>query len=213
MNLYEEYQWLIAVMAKSYKRKWNGLDYDDLYQAASIALWQAQEKYDECKGEFQHYALKQMKGYLLKYMYTQNQLHTPKNIVDVATVIRRLQLENDDPSEIAEYISKNINDVHNALNHLKINAESNFQSLDAIDVRNEDSTTEDVIVSVNFQQFTNTLNTREKLLLDKYRELRSTIKVAACLNITQPQVSRLLNKIKHKYLSYSEGHQNVHAAQ
>lgn len=205
MNLYEQHENLIKVMAGAYKKRWGNVDYDDLYQVASIALWQAEVKYDDTKGEFKNYALKQMKCRILKYLYRQNQLHTPKNIIDVAVTIKRLGLENESPEAISEYIHKDLLEIHNALLHLKVNSVENFHSVDEVDGSlGWNDTSDEAVVNVDFQQFTKSLNDKELLILDAYQEVKSTVKLASRIGVTQSQASRLLSKIKSKYYTYSD---------
>ena len=203
MKLYEQHENLIVMMASAYKKKWSNLDYDDLYQEASIALWKAEESYNEQIGSFKNHALKQMKCYLLKFLYKQNQLHTPKNVIDTAAVIKRLELENERPDVIVEYIHKDVNDVINALHHLKVNNHNNFSSIE--DANNDlwcNDGIDEVVINVEFNQFLRTLNDREQRILNVYRQTKNTNKLAESFGISQAQASRLLSKVKSKYISY-----------
>ena len=205
MGLYDEHEGLIKMMASAYKKKWSNLDYDDLYQEASIAMWQAESTYNSSMGSFKNHALKQMKCYIMKYLYKQNQLYTPKHVVDTAAIIKRSNLEDGSPAEIAEYIHKDVKEVQDALRHLKINHKNNFISIDDdLNIPSWNETVDVVIVNGEFEQFTSILDDREQLILDTYQKVKNTTDLAATLGVSQAQASRLLSKVKNRYLQYTQ---------
>lgn len=205
MSLYDEHEGLIKMMASAYKKKWSNLDYDDLYQEASIAMWQAESTYNSSMGSFKNHALKQMKCYIMKYLYKQNQLYTPKHVIDTAAIIKRSNLEDGSPAEIAEYIHKDVKEVQDALRHLKINHKNNFISIDDdLNIPSWNETVDVVIVNGEFEQFTSILDDREQLILDTYQKVKNTTDLAATLGVSQAQASRLLSKVKNRYLQYTQ---------
>lgn len=115
---------LAMKLAKKYSRITRH-EYDDLFQIASLALWQASEMYDE-EGEvpFGAFAAQRIVFAILNYMKVNNLIKVPRTDVDNAVSINKKKLQDESPEVIAEKLGITVNSAKNALMHLKLDVKS-----------------------------------------------------------------------------------------
>lgn len=217
-TLIENHLYIADILAKKYINK--GIEYDDLYQVASIGLILAIDRYDISKGyEFSSYATPTIIGEIKKYFRDKGW---------VIRVPRRIQELSKKVNDARNYLSQNLQKsptIHEIATYLEITEEEVLeaieasrvyspQSLDAtFDVNNddrevnladligaEDSAYERVEFSDFVQKTMGKLNKIEKqILVDRYFEKKTQISIAESLNISQMTVSRIEKKIIEKF--------------
>ncbi len=217
-KLIEEHLYIAEILAKKYINK--GIEYDDLFQVASIGLIYAVDRFDAEKGfEFSSYATPTIIGEIKKYFRDKGWvIRVPRRIQEMSkkvnnarnTLSQELQRV---PTiqDIADYLDTTEEEVLEVIEASKVYSP---QSLDAqLDAANEekDVTISDLIgeedayftkiETVDFiEKGMQSLNEMEKLILKhRYFEKKTQVSIAKELNISQMTVSRIEKKIMEKF--------------
>lgn len=120
--LIEKHLYLAKILARKYINK--GVDYEDIYQVASLALIYAIDRYDVSKGfEFSSFATPTIVGEIKKYFRDKVwTMRVPRRIQELSKKISnaKLHLEQEfkkspTPSEIANYLDVTEEDVLEAM--------------------------------------------------------------------------------------------------
>lgn len=215
--LIERHLYLARILAKKYINK--GVDYEDIYQVASMALIYAIDRYDISKGfEFSSFATPTIIGEIKKYFRDKVwTMRVPRRIQELSKKISnaKIALEQEKkkhPSvkDIAEYIGCREEDVLEALE-----ASYSYQPVSLDASSGDDSDENDLTLSDkvgmeekdfgNIEQkdfldrFMKTLNELEvKILKDRFFYNKTQSAIATELNISQMTVSRLEKKVVEK---------------
>lgn len=215
--LIERHLYLARILAKKYINK--GVDYEDIYQVASMALIYAIDRYDISKGfEFSSFATPTIIGEIKKYFRDKVwTMRVPRRIQELSKKISnaKIALEQEKkkhPSvkDIAEYIECREEDVLEALE-----ASYSYQPVSLDASSGDDSDENDLTLSDkvgmeekdfgNIEQkdfldrFMKTLNELEvKILKDRFFYNKTQSAIATELNISQMTVSRLEKKVVEK---------------
>lgn len=220
-KLIESNLYMAEILAKKYVNK--GVDYDDLFQVASLGLIYAIDRYDFSKGfEFSSFAMPTIVGEIKRYFRDKGWvIRVPRRIQENSKRVNnaKYQLTQDlgrTPTikDIAEYVDLPEEDVLEILEASKVYSPqsldqtiensgnlSDDKDTNLIDIVGEDDKefefieNEDFIKSV-FQKLT---EVEQKIILGRYFEEKTQVAIANELNISQMTVSRLEKKAIEKF--------------
>ncbi|WP_138160439.1 SigB/SigF/SigG family RNA polymerase sigma factor [Peptoniphilus catoniae] len=217
--LIKEHLYIAEILSKKYAGR--GIDYDDIYQVASIGLIYAIERYDLSKGyEFSSFATPTIIGEIKKYFRDKGwTIRVPRRIQDLSKKINtaRTQLSQEyqktpTVKDIAEYLNTSPEEILETIEASKVYSP---QSLDVIyDLSGEDKeinlgdligVDEKYFEKIELKDFLEksmvNLNEVEKtILIERYFNRSTQISIAKKLDISQMTVSRIekivLNKMR-----------------
>lgn len=217
-RLIEQHLYIAEILAKKYINK--GIEYDDLFQVASIGLILAVDRFNIEKGfEFSSYATPTIIGEIKKYFRDKGWvIRVPRRIQEMSKKVNtaRTTLSQDlqrapTVGEIADYLETTEEEVLEVIEASKVYSP---QSLDAQldsanedkDVRisdligEEDSYFEKIEIIDFIEKGMQSLNDMEKLILRyRYFDKKTQVAIAKELNISQMTVSRIEKKIMEKF--------------
>ena len=209
--------YLVNLLSKKYINK--GVDFEDIYQVASLALIYAIERYDIEKGyEFSSFATPPIIGEIKKYFRDKVwTLRVPRRIQELSKKINeaKLVLEQENKKypkvkDIAQYLECTEEEVLEAME-----ASYGYQPISLDSSSNDDSEEKDISLidkigqeessfgNIEQQDFINkfieTLNELEvKIFKDRFFLDKTQSAIAKELDISQMTVSRLEKKIVEK---------------
>lgn len=202
---------LIKSIIRRFKNK--GVEYDDLYQIASIGFLKAVNNFDECVGvKFSTYAVPMIIGEIKRYMRDNGAIKVSRTLKILANKISRFideyhSAESTSPSieTIADKFGISAEEVVLALDSIKMPL-SIFDKFDDEDESNElmnvipDGFEEEKLVTkIHLKTIVNELDEREKkLIFLRFFRDKTQSEIAESLGVSQVQVSRLENKIIDK---------------
>jgi len=202
---------LIKSIIRRFKNK--GVEYDDLYQIASIGFLKAINNFDESFGvKFSTYAVPMIIGEIKRYMRDNGAIKVSRTLKILANKISRFNddyqaKEGKSPSveTIASAFSVTPEDVVLALDSVKMPL-SIFDKFDDEDDSNElmnvipdDFEEEKLVTKIHLKSVIGELNDRErKLIILRFFRDKTQSEIASLLGVSQVQVSRLENKIIDK---------------
>lgn len=220
-KLIESNLYMAEILAKKYVNK--GVDYDDLFQVASLGLIYAIDRYDFSKGfEFSSFAMPTIVGEIKRYFRDKGWvIRVPRRIQENSKRVNnaKYKLTQDlgrTPTikDIAEYVELPEEDVLEILEASKVYSPqsldqtiensgnlSDDKDTNLIDIVGEDDKefefieNEDFIKSV-FQKLT---EVEKKIIVGRYFEEKTQVAIAKELNISQMTVSRLEKKAIEKF--------------
>ena len=216
--LIEEHLYIAEILSKKYANR--GIEYDDIYQVASIGLIYAVDRYDVDKGfEFSSFATPTIIGEIKKYFRDKGwTIRVPRRIQELSKRINnaKVTLSQDlqrSPTieDIAEYLNCTEEEVLEAMEASKVYTP---QSLDlTYDSNNDDKEVNlgDLIgeEDMYFSKIENNdfllkgmekLNDVEKkVLIDRYFNKKTQVSIAEELGISQMTVSRVEKRVIEKF--------------
>lgn len=215
--LIEKHLYIAEILSKRYANR--GIEYDDIYQVASIGLIYAIDRYDVSKGfEFSSFATPTIIGEIKKYFRDKGwTIRVPRRIQELSKKINdsKVHLSQElqrSPTiaDIAEYLNTTEEEVLEAMEASKVYTP---QSLDiTYDSNNDDKDINlaDIIGEEDryFSRIDNNdfiMKIMEKLskvekeiLIDRYINKKTQVVIAKNLDISQMTVSRIEKKILEK---------------
>lgn len=215
--LIEKHLYIAEILSKKYANR--GIDYDDIFQVASIGLIYAINRYDVDKGfEFSSFATPTIIGEIKKYFRDKGwTIRVPRRIQELSKKINnaRVQLSQElqrSPTieDIADYLNSTEEEVLEAMEASKVYSP---QSLDVTyDSNNDDKEVnlsdligeEDVYFNrIENNDFllraTKNLNEIEKqILIQRYFDKKTQESIANNLDISQMTVSRIEKRVIQK---------------
>ncbi len=210
--IFKNNELLLKSIIRRFKGK--GVEYDDLYQIASIGLLKAIVNFDESFNvKFSTYTVPMVIGEIKRYMRDNGAVKVSRSLKILANKINKYAQEyqtkhNESPSieSLAKVFCVSQEDIVLALDSIRMplslydkcddEKESGLELIDKIaDKANED----DLIEKIELDTVLNGLNERERkiMVLRFYRDKTQT-EVAQTLGVSQVQVSRLESKIIEK---------------
>lgn len=217
-ELIEAHLYIAEILAKKYINK--GIEYDDLYQVASIGLILAIDRFDPSKGyEFSSFATPTIIGEIKKHFRDKGWvIRVPRRIQELSKRVNTTrnhlaQTLQQAPTvtDISDYLGISEEEVLEAIEAGKVYAP---QSLDqTFETANDENKTNladligvedknyNSIELADFIEHTMTkLNDMEKkILIYRYYEKQTQVAIAKELNISQMTVSRIEKKIIEKF--------------
>lgn len=215
-RLIEENLYIAEILAKKYTNK--GIDYDDIFQVASIGLIYAVERFDPDRGfQFSSFATPTIIGEIKRHFRDKGwTIRVPRRIQELSKRINNAKVE------LAQILQKSPT-VADIASHLEVSQEEVLEAMEASKVYSPQSLDltydggEDSDISLSdligqeeeyytkidnndfLEKAMATLSeTEKKILIDRYFNKRTQSSIAKELNISQMTVSRLEKKILEK---------------
>jgi RNA polymerase sigma-B factor len=216
-RIFEEYAYLAEILAKKYLNR--GVDYQDLYQVASIGLINAIERFDIDKGfKFSSFATPTIIGEIKKYFRDKEwMIRVPRRIQKLAGRI------NDAKEVLTQQLGRSP-DIPELAGHLKVSEEELLEAMEAGGVYSPQSLDEpynddrdkrislgDIIGAEDtgiewvenrdfIKRTINKLDANEqKVLKDRYFKGKTQAQIARELKVSQMTVSRMEKRIIEKF--------------
>lgn len=216
-DLIKKHLYIADILAKKYTGK--GIEYDDLYQVASLGLIQAVDRYDVEKGfEFSSFATPTIVGEIKKYFRDKGWvIRVPRRIqelskkVNIARSTLGQQLQRvPSVKDIADYLNITEEEVLEAVEAGKVYAPQSLDQTVGNDGDKELSLgdiigeVDDTFDNVEFKDLViRTMNEMEELekqiLKLRYFEKKTQIYISKTLKISQMTVSRVEKKIIERF--------------
>ncbi len=202
---------LIKSIIKNFKNK--GIEYDDLYQIASVGLLKAIDHFDESFNvKFSTYTVPMVIGEIKRYMRDNGAIKVSRTLKMLASKINRFSAEYQakyNASPTVEMLAKEFgceeDDVVMALDAAKMpvslfeKADDDDGGLELIDKIAAGDNEDDLIEKIEISRAISKLSERErKIVVLRYFRDRTQSEIAKDLGVSQVQVSRLENKILEK---------------
>lgn len=214
--LIEEYLYIAEILSKKYIGK--GINYDDIYQVASIGLIYSVDRFDPTKGyEFSSFATPTIIGEIKKYFRDKGwTIRVPRRIQELSKkiMIAKNKLSQEyqrtpTVEDIAEFLNASPEEIIESMEASKVYTP---QSLDIVydsgddkkmslqDLIGEDEKYFDKIDLKDFllKSMKNLNEVEKTILIDRYFNKKTQIVIAKKLNISQMTVSRIEKKVLEK---------------
>ena len=217
-ELFTRYMYIADILSKKYINK--GIDYEDIYQVASLGLLFAVQRFDVDKGyEFSSFATPTIVGEIKKYFRDKGwTIRVPRRIQELSkkVTMARDRLYRDlnrapTVNDIANYLEVTDEDVIEAMEaskvyspkslDLEIESNSDDGDVKLMDIIGEEDKVFDAINNRDFIDYMmRKLNPMEKKIIkDRFFEEKTQIMVAQELEVSQMTISRLEKKILSKF--------------
>lgn len=210
-KIFNENEPLIKSIIRRFRNK--GVEYDDLYQIASMGFLKAINNFDECFGvKFSTYTVPMVIGEIKRYMRDNGAIKVSRNIKILANKMNRFidsysSVNGDSPS--VELLSKEFGitqeEVVIALDSSKMplslfdKFEDEDEGQELIEKIPYSDNEENTLNKIHLSNIIETLCDRDKkLIILRYFRDKTQSEVAENLGVSQVQVSRLENKIIEK---------------
>lgn len=224
--LIEKHLYVAKILSRKFANK--GVDYEDIYQVASLALIYAIDRYDISRGfEFSSFATPTIEGEIKKYFRDKVwTLRVPRRIQELSKKISNAKvfLEQEErksptPQRIAQYLDITEEEVLEAME-----ASYGYQPISLDMPSNDDSEEKDMTIGDRvgvedkeffdieirdfLSKFMKDLNeTEERLIKGRFFENKTQLALSNELGVSQMTISRLekkiLGKLKKEYLRES----------
>ena len=218
-KLIEEHLYLAEILAKKYQGK--GIEYEDIYQVASMALIYAVDRYDVSKGyEFSSFATPTIIGEIKKYFRDKGwTIRVPRRIQELSkkiTVAKQdltnMNQEVPTATEIAEYLGTTEEAVLEAMEASKVympqsidiyyNSESDTDINLADFIGQEERYYDQIEVNDFIEKTMVVLNDIERqILIERYFNKKTQKEIGEEMEISQMTVSRVEKKALKKLKS------------
>ncbi|QSX07372.1 SigB/SigF/SigG family RNA polymerase sigma factor [Sedimentibacter sp. zth1] len=216
-QIFNKYQYLAEIISKKYINK--GVEYEDLYQIASIGLIYAIERYDVSRGfEFTSFATPTILGEIKKYFRDKGwSIKVPRRIQEIS---KKINIVNETLSfslnrvptvkEIADYLKYSEEEVLEAMEAGKLfttqslnvtyDSGSDSKEIELVDTIKDNKDSYEIFENNDFiKNSLNLLNELEKkIIIERFFNSKTQIEIAKNLNISQMTVSRLEKKALQK---------------
>ncbi|WP_129724620.1 sigma-70 family RNA polymerase sigma factor [Xylanivirga thermophila] len=217
-ELIKKYLYIAEIVAKKFSNR--GVEYDDLFQVASLALIKALERYDINRGyKFSSFATPTVVGEVKNYFRDKSRvIRLPRKEseylkkLDEATSHLSFKLSRSPkPEEIAEYLNITVEEV---LELMESRHSTNIASLDyyiddegetdLMSVIGQDETSYSDIENKDFiSRVMETLDdTERKVIYERFYKGRSQRAIAKDMGVSQMYISRMERKILEKFRTY-----------
>ncbi len=217
-ELIQRHMYITEILAKKYINK--GIDYEDIFQVASLGLIYAIERFDVDKGfEFSSFATPTIIGEIKKYFRDKGwSVRVPRRIQELSKKINlaKAKLQQDlqrvpKINDIAEYLNVSEEEVIEAMEASQVytpksldisyDTSGDDKDIQLQDIIGKDDKYFDTIENRDFiKMCLKKLNEVEiKIVNDRFFENKTQIQVADELNVSQMTVSRMEKKIIKKF--------------
>lgn len=217
-RLIEHHIYIAEILSKKYVNK--GIEYDDLFQVASLGLIFAIDRFDVSKGyEFSSYATPTIAGEIKRYFRDKSWvIKVPRRIQELSKKVNMARVDlsqelqrNPSIDDIAEYLEISSEEVIEVMDASQVYSP---QSLDrSLDSQNDDKDVSfgdllgfedknyESIETMDFIK--NTMDKlkdiEKKILIYRYFDKMTQISIATELGVSQMTVSRIEKKIIKKF--------------
>ena len=213
-KLIEDNLYIAEILAKKYYGR--GIDYDDIYQVASIGLIYAVDRYDPSKGfEFSSFATPTIVGEIKKYFRDKGwTIRVPRRIQELSKKINNARVylaqnlqKAPTVKDIAEYLNTTEEEVLEAIEASRVyqpqsldisyENQSDDKEVNLADIIGQDEEYfEKIEMNDLMESLFKNLNEVEKtILVERYFNRKTQVAIAEQLNISQMTVSRIEKKV------------------
>lgn len=221
--LIEEHLYIAEILSKRYSNR--GIDYDDIYQVASLGLIYSIDRYDINKGyEFSSFATPTIIGEIKKYFRDKGwTIRVPRRIQELSKKINNSkihlsQILQRSPTigDIAKYLKCSEEEVLEAMEASKVytpqslditfDSNSSDKDINLADLIGEEDHYFSRIENNDFlNQIMGVLNEIEKkILVERYFNRKTQVSIAKKLDISQMTVSRIEKRLLEKLKKEAE---------
>ena len=215
--LIEKHLYIAEILSKRYANR--GIEYDDIYQVASIGLIYAIDRYDISKGfEFSSFATPTIIGEIKKYFRDKGwTIRVPRRIQELSKKINdsKVHLSQElqrSPTiaDIAEYLSSTEEEILEAMEASKVytpqsldityDSNNDDKDINLADIIGEEDRYFNRIDNNDFimKIMENLSKVEKEILIDRYINKKTQVVIAQNLDISQMTVSRIEKKILEK---------------
>ncbi len=215
--LIEKHLYIAEILSKRYANR--GIEYDDIYQVASIGLIYAIDRYDLGKGfEFSSFATPTIIGEIKKYFRDKGwTIRVPRRIQELSKKINDSKVHlaqelqrSPTIADIAEYLNTSEEEILEAMEGSKVytpqsldityDSNNDDKDINLADIIGEEDRYFDKIDNNDFiMKIMEKLSNMEKeILIDRYINKKTQVVIAKNLDISQMTVSRIEKKILEK---------------
>ena len=217
-SLIEKHLYIAEILAKKYVNK--GIDYDDLYQVASLGLILAIDRFDYSKGyEFSSYATPTIVGEIKRYFRDKSWvIKVPRRIQELSKRVNQAKIDlsqnlqrNPSISEIADFIGVSSEEVIEVMDASQVysptsldksfDSQSDDRDISFGDLLGSEDKSYESIENMDFIK--NTMDKlkdiEKKILIYRYYDKMTQIAIAEKLDVSQMTVSRIEKKIIKKF--------------
>lgn len=215
-ELIERHLYIAEILAKKYTNR--GIDYDDIFQVASLGLIYAVERFDVDKGfQFSSFATPTIMGEIKKYFRDKGwTIRVPRRIQELSKRINnaKVKLSQDlqrvpTLKDLAEYLGATEEEILETMEASQVYSPQSldipYDSMDDSEVTLSDFIGEDDIhftkIETNdlLEESMKILNDVEKqILIDRYFNKETQVVIAEKLDISQMTVSRIEKRVLKK---------------
>ena len=216
-KIFEEHIYIAEILSKKYVNK--GVEYDDIYQVASLGLIYAIERFDPSKGfEFSSFATPTILGEIKKYFRDKEWIiKVPRRIQDSYRRINQAKEELQHKlmkvptvDDIANYLNLTHEEVIEAMEgsfayqptslDVKVSNSNDDSDLSLFEVLGLEDTKIAEIENKDFLRtiFDNLSKYDKKIIVDRFYNNKSQNEIAIELGVSQMTISRLEKKIFKK---------------
>lgn len=216
--LIEKHLYIAEILSKKYTNK--GIDYDDIYQVASIGLIYAVDRFDVDKGfEFSSFATPTIIGEIKKHFRDKGwTIRVPRRIQELSkkinnakTILSQELQRTPTVEDIADYLNCTEEEVLEAMEasqvytpqslDLTYDSGSDDKDINLADLIGEEDAYFDKVENTDFllKGMENLNEVERKILVDRYFNKRTQVAIAEDLNISQMTVSRVEKRIIEKF--------------
>ena len=217
-KLIMDHLYIAEILAKKYVNR--GIEFDDLYQVASMGLIYAIDRYDVTKGfEFSSFATPTIVGELKRYFRDKGWvIRVPRRIQELSKRVNQVKVSllqelQRQPTvvDIADALGVSAEEVLEAMDSSKVYAPQSLdQTMDSSNddhdvnlgnlIGQDDKSFEQVDFYDVIERLSKGLNDLEKrIFYDRYYDKRTQIAIAEELGVSQMTVSRIEKKIIEKF--------------
>jgi len=217
-ELVSRYLYIAEILSRKYINK--GIDFDDIYQVASVGLIYAIERFDTSKGfEFSSFATPTIIGEIKKYFRDKGwAIRVPRRIQELSKKINLAKTELNQKlqktptvSDLAQYLQCSEEEIIEAMEASQVYTPKSLDITYDNDGEDKDIQLRDLVGVedkhfdlIEHKDFINKamekLNEIEKkVLIDRFYNNKTQIQVAKDLNVSQMTVSRMEKKIIEKF--------------
>lgn len=217
-ELINRYLYIAEILSKKYVNK--GIDYDDIYQVASLGLIYAIERFDVDRGfEFSSFATPTIIGEIKKHFRDKGwTIRVPRRIQELSKKVNDVKVKLQQSlqrvpkvKDIADYLSVTEEEVLEAMEASQVYTPKSLdisydnsgddKEVQLKDIIGQDDKSYDFIDNRDFlQKCIENLNEVEVKIVDgRFFENKTQVEVAADLGVSQMTVSRMEKKIIKKF--------------
>jgi len=219
--IFTKYQYLAEIISKKYMNK--GIEYDDIYQIASIGLIYAIERYDINRGyEFTSFATPTILGEVKKYFRDKGwAIKIPRRIQEVSKRIN--EVSNDlqyklgrtpNVKELSENLGYSEEEILEAMEasklfvsqslNVSIESSKDFKEVELAEIIKDDVNNYEIFENNEFlKKSFEFLNKVEKqIIIERFYNNKTQLDIAKKLNISQMTVSRIEKKVLEKIRTF-----------
>lgn len=215
--LIEEHLYIAEILSKKYTNR--GIEYDDIYQVASIGLIHAIDRYDVDKGfEFSSFATPTIIGEIKKHFRDKGwTIRVPRRIQELSkkindakvVLVQNLQ-RSPTVEDIADYLGVTSEEILESMEASKVyspqsldivyESSSEDKEVNLADIIGEEDESFEKIDNNDFisRAVTKLNDVERKIIFDRYFYKKTQVSIAKELDISQMTVSRIEKKVLEK---------------